>query len=76
MPGKSAKKPVRKVNENAGKRGYQMLYGESASDRARAGQSKSDRRKTITRAKATRKRDAVKRGAEGPKKSMPRKKAR
>ena len=70
MPGKSAKKPVRKVNENAGKRGYKTLYGESPSAQARAGQSRSDRRKTATRVKAAQKRDAIKRGAEGPKKSM------
>jgi len=66
MPGKSAKKPVRKVNPNAGKRSYK-LTGESTRDRDQAAQSMSERRKTAGRARTQQKRDAMKRGAEGPK---------
>lgn len=68
---------VRKVNKAASK-GYRLLIpegkGTAAQDRTR--QSSSDRSKAYNRAKVQQKRDAVKRGAEGPKKSMPRKKAR
>lgn len=68
MPGKSQKKTVRKVNPNAGKRGYKAVpRGERQSDMDRFRQGASDRRKTATRAKATQRRDAIKRGAEGPK---------
>lgn len=70
------KKTVRKVNKTSS-RGYGSLSSERATpemdDRRRQGSS--DRSKSYQRAKVQQKRDAVKRGAEGPKKSAPRKTA-
>lgn len=64
MPGKSAKKPVRKVNPNAGK-GNKIVLIPGTIDQFKQGQQK--RNQAATRRKAQAKRDAVKRGAEGPK---------
>ena len=65
--GRGGKGGVRKVNPKAGKKGYGRLMQDTPENRAKAGQSASDRRKTYQRSKATQKRDAIRRGAEGPK---------
>jgi len=70
MPRKPIKKPIRKVNPNAGKGNRYVL----ATDKSKQGMQKHNQ--AATRGAAQRKRDAVKRGAEGPKQSSPRKKSR
>jgi len=68
-----AKKPVRKVNPNAGK-GNRIVLTPAPVNKFKQGLQK--RNQAATRGAAQRKRDAVRRGAEGPKQSSPRKKSR
>jgi hypothetical protein len=69
--GRGGKGGVRKVNPNAGKRGYRAVpKSERQSDMDRFRQGASERTKTANRAKSQQKRDAVGRGAEGPKRSV------